>query len=145
MFSLFFVHSLYIYRCFALYRHYCYYSYYHKLYCVSKLKNYVLRLIAYELTSNEIKDTDWADKLNVIGSDGNAAMTGAHNRAIRNFEKSLHKSVPVQRFLEVSNSSIRSSCHSSSSITSNYKCLRQCLNQFQNQGKYVLDKVLLVA
>ena len=68
---------------------------------------------------NEIKDTDLADKLNVIGSDGTAAMTGAHNGTIRNREESLHKPAPVQQFFAVSNSSIMSSCHSSSSITSN--------------------------
>ena len=64
---------------------------------------------------NEIKDTDLADKLNVIGSDGTAAMTGAHNGIIRNLEELLHKPAPVQQFFEVSNSSIMSSCHSSSS------------------------------
>ena len=39
----------------------------------------------------EIKDTYLANKLNVIGSDGTAAMTGAHNGAIRNLEESLHR------------------------------------------------------
>ena len=52
---------------------------------------------------NEIKDTDLADKLNVVGSDETAAMTGAHNGAIKNLEESLHKPAPVQQFFEVSN------------------------------------------
>ena len=68
---------------------------------------------------NKIKNTDLANKLNVIGSDGTAAMTGAHNGAIRNLEESLHRRRFVQRFFKVSDSSIMSSCHSSSSITSN--------------------------
>ena len=38
-------------------------------------------------TYNEIKDTNLADKLNVIGSDGAVAMTGAHNGDIRNLEE----------------------------------------------------------
>ena len=60
---------------------------------------------------NEIKDTDLADKLNVIGSDGTAAMAGAHNGATRNLEELLHNPVPVQQFFEVSSSSIMSSSH----------------------------------
>ena len=45
LFWLFFVYSLYIYRCFNLLL----------IYYLLKLKNYVLRLIAYELTSDLIR------------------------------------------------------------------------------------------
>ena len=43
---------------------------------------------------NEIKDTNLAGKLNIIGSDGTAAMTGAYNGAIRKLKELMHK--PLQ-------------------------------------------------
>ena len=49
---------------------------------------------------NEIKDTDLAVKLNVVGSDGTAAMTGAHYGVIRNLEELLHRRRFVQQFFK---------------------------------------------
>ena len=41
-----------------------------------------------------MKDTNLDGKLNIIGSDGTAAVTGAYNEAIQKLEELMHK--PLQ-------------------------------------------------